>query len=153
QHLKSNIAPPQKINSWVYQPFNVNRTHALAVRGKSFIQKLYRHLHSWNRWHESEHVDHHLGRLHERRIHKIYAPKEWLVGQDAGESDICAQQVQQRYWPSATQKFQAAGEQPGFVAVIGLHSSGSSAMAGLLHHMGVHLGNQLGGYYGWNPAE
>ncbi|MBI1371012.1 MAG: hypothetical protein GC162_20450, partial [Planctomycetes bacterium] len=33
-----------------------------------------------------------------------------------------------------------------FVAVIGLHRSGSSALAGVLHHLGVHLGNKLGGY-------
>ncbi|QNN24030.1 hypothetical protein HED60_17720 [Planctomycetales bacterium ZRK34] len=28
----------------------------------------------------------------------------------------------------------------------GLHRSGSSALAGVLHHLGVHLGNKLGGY-------
>jgi len=39
-----------------------------------------------------------------------------------------------------------------FVAVIGLHSSGSSCIAGLLHHLGVYLGRRLGGYYGRNPA-
>src|SRR5690606_19794006 len=30
---------------------------------------------------------------------------------------------------------------PPFVAVVGLHSSGSSCLAGVLHHLGVHMGN------------
>jgi hypothetical protein len=38
-----------------------------------------------------------------------------------------------------------------FVFVVGLHSSGSSAMAGVLYHLGVHMGNKLGGYYGNKP--
>jgi hypothetical protein len=40
-----------------------------------------------------------------------------------------------------------------FVAVVGLHSSGSSCLAGVLYHLGLHLGNKLGGYYGANPEE
>lgn len=44
----------------------------------------------------------------------------------------------------------ANGEIP-FVAVVGLHSSGSSCLAGVLHHLGVHLGNRLRGHYGSDP--
>ena len=33
-----------------------------------------------------------------------------------------------------------------FVAVIGLHRSGSSCLAGVLHHLGVHMGEMLAGY-------
>jgi hypothetical protein len=33
-----------------------------------------------------------------------------------------------------------------FVAVIGLHRSGSSCLAGVLHHLGVHMGDELTGY-------
>jgi hypothetical protein len=33
-----------------------------------------------------------------------------------------------------------------FVAVIGLHRSGSSCLAGVLHHLGVHMGDKLTGY-------
>lgn len=43
-------------------------------------------------------------------------------------------------------------EQP-FVAVLGLHSSGSSCLAGVLHHLGLHLGNKLIGYYGDQPDQ
>lgn len=40
-----------------------------------------------------------------------------------------------------------------FVAVVGLHSSGSSALAGVLYHLGLHLGNKLVGFYGSNPEK
>lgn len=39
-----------------------------------------------------------------------------------------------------------------FVVVIGLHSSGSSCCAGVLHHLGLHMGNNLVGYHGFEPA-
>jgi hypothetical protein len=42
---------------------------------------------------------------------------------------------------------------PNFVAVLGLHSSGSSCLAGVLHHLGLHMGNKLGGYYGSDPER
>lgn len=38
-----------------------------------------------------------------------------------------------------------------FVAVVGLHSSGSSCMAGVLYHLGLHMGNRLIGYWGDDP--
>lgn len=40
-----------------------------------------------------------------------------------------------------------------FVVVLGLHSSGSSALAGVLYHLGVHLGKKLGGHYGNDPSR
>ncbi len=40
-----------------------------------------------------------------------------------------------------------------FVAVLGLHSSGSSCLAGVLYHMGVHMGNKFCGYYGADPRS
>ena len=43
-----------------------------------------------------------------------------------------------------------------FVAVIGLHRSGSSCLAGVLHHLGVHMGEMLTGYEptgGFEAAE
>jgi len=38
-----------------------------------------------------------------------------------------------------------------FVAIIGTQSSGSSAIAGVAYHVGVWMGNNLGGRYGRNP--
>jgi GR25 family glycosyltransferase involved in LPS biosynthesis len=151
QHLDAVTIPPRQINRWVYQPYNVNRTHAFAVRGKVFMQRLYRHLHEWDDWEPGHHLDHHLGRLHQERTHRIYAPKHWLVGQAAGNSDIAGRDSKQRFWPAAEQLPRQDLENTPFVAVLGLHSSGSSCMAGILYHLGIHLGNKLGGFYGSDP--
>ena len=51
-----------------------------------------------------------------------------------------------KLWPAAPQ----SSAEP-FCAVVGLHSSGSSALAGVLYHLGAHLGRRLGGHYGRNP--
>lgn len=39
------------------------------------------------------------------------------------------------------------------VAIIGLHSSGSSCLAGVLHRLGVYFGKNCGGYYGDQPES
>ena len=51
-----------------------------------------------------------------------------------------------RLWPTV----KTPGDEP-FCAVIGLHSSGSSALAGVLYHLGAHMGHKLGGHYGRDP--
>ncbi len=67
QHLYAGKHPPQKVTAKrVYRPFNVNRTHAFMVRGRLAMKTLYRHL-NWNEWHVKHHIDHHLGRLTQRR--------------------------------------------------------------------------------------
>jgi GR25 family glycosyltransferase involved in LPS biosynthesis len=66
QHLYAAKHPPKKISDRVYRPYNVNRTHAFMVRGRATMKALYRHL-NWNDWHLKHHIDHHLGRLTQRR--------------------------------------------------------------------------------------
>jgi hypothetical protein len=66
QHLYAGKHPPHKVSERVYRPYNVNRTHAFMVRGRDNMKALYRHLH-WNDWHTKHHIDHHLGRLAQRR--------------------------------------------------------------------------------------
>jgi len=147
QHLFAKQQPPVRINEYVYQPYNVNRTHAFAVRGP-MRQVVYKHLNRHD-WHNGQHIDHHLGRLHMQMIHPIYCPKEWLVGQAEGRSNISGPMDNDRFWqPNMTDPSTQL-----FVAVIGLHSSGSSALAGVLYHLGLHLGNQLGGVYGVDPEN
>jgi hypothetical protein len=153
QHLGARKNPPRQVNPFVYEPFNVNRTHAFAVRGQSFIAYLYQFLHEWHEWTKAHHIDHHLGRLHEMRQRKIYCPREWLVGQAEGQSNINGRVHDQRFWPSSREASQLRRSEKPFVAVIGLHSSGSSALAGMLYYLGLHLGNQLGGYYGTDPQN
>jgi hypothetical protein len=149
QHLMIDKHPPLKINKAVFQPFNVNRTHAFGIRG-DMIRVVYKHL-LRNDWVNAQHIDHHLGRLHQGRDHRIYCPWEWLVGQAEGQSNISGRNPPDRFWAPAEQLEAFDAEASPLVVVIGLHSSGSSALAGVLHHLGLHLGNRLVGYYGTDP--
>ena len=152
QHLKEKKAVPTRINEHVYQPFNVNRTHAFAVDLERFGRPLYRWLHRWNDWRPNHHIDHHLGRLHEKRDSRVYCPADWLVGQGASKSNINGRVFENdRFWrPAAKASRHHVSHEP-FFAILGLHSSGSSALAGVCYHLGMHLGNKLIGYYGKNP--
>lgn len=145
QHLHAGEKPPLKINDNVYRPYNVNRTHAFAVRGVDMMRRLYQHLNA-REWHSAHHIDHRLGRLHQQRRDPIYTPREWLCGQAPGKSRVCGREVPFRKWAPA--ELLAHDPDRRFVAVIGLHSSGSSLLAMMLHKLGVHMGNQLGGYHG-----
>lgn len=149
QHLHAGTHAPQRINELVYRPFNVNRTHAFAVRGERTMRLLYQHLNSV-KWHSAHHIDHRLGNLHQRRRDPIYTPREWLCGQAEGLSNINGRTVPFRKWAPA--ELLAADPERKFVAVIGLHSSGSSLLAMMLAALGIHMGNKLGGYHGGEAA-
>jgi len=152
QHLKAKQHHPQQVNKHTYIPYNVNRTHAFAV-GENGMQAVYKHLNT-NDWRSRHHIDHHLGRLHMAKTVPVYCPREWLIGQAMGKSNISGRTHRKRFWSPADQSTKkiSPAEHP-FVAVIGLHSSGSSALAGVLHHLGMHLGNKLVGYYGSDPNK
>lgn len=140
QHLRR----PQEIEEHWVRCININRTHAFAVRG-SGLKKLYKWLNNTKDWHNRHHVDHHLGRIHASKGVNVYAPVEWLCGQaEDGRSDVCGKPVSERWWMmrKPTEKPKARP----FVAVIGLHRSGSSATAMVLHKLGVSMGDKLSGY-------
>ena len=142
QHLRR----PQDIDQHWVRCININRTHAFAVRGDG-IWKLYKWLHNTKDWHNRHHVDHHLGRIHASRGVNVYAPVEWLCGQaEDTRSDVCGKPVSERWW--MMRKPTEKPKQRPFVAVIGLHRSGSSATAMILHKLGVSMGDKLGGYEG-----
>lgn len=146
QHLEQGANPPTKVNEHVVCCKNVNRTHAWALRG-SFMKAVYRHLSQFSEWADKprSHIDHWLGQLVRKGEHKVYAPAQWLIGQREGKSDVCAKMLPERTWnPHRVHEF-AADNLP-FVAVLGLHRSGSSCMAGMLHKLGVSMGHKLGGY-------
>jgi hypothetical protein len=156
QHLYAGKHPPQKISDHVYRPYNINRTHGFMVRGRENMKVLYRHLH-WNDWKPRHHIDHHLGRLTQRRYETqvqgkkveaesiaVYTPDRWLVGQLPSKSNICGRRWDKtRFFNDA-----AKADHPDvpFFAVLGPHRSGTSCVAMVMHHLGVHMGNQLGGY-------
>ena len=103
QHLHTKLNPPRKINDFVYQPYNVNRTHAFALCGQ-MIKTVYHHLIQTQSWWRGHHIDHHLGRFHQKRIHPVYVPHQWLVLQSADSSDISGKVFKQsRLWTGAAQ--------------------------------------------------
>lgn len=145
QHRGLRVRQPQRVNDEVVRPFMVNRTQAYAVRGP-FIRVLYQHLCDWPAHARSprHHVDHRMELLHASGRHKVYAPTTWIVGQAGGPSDISGRVTQDRYWNGWGKGPRQVHRPP--VWVIGLHRSGSSVTAGILHRLGVHMGNRLIGY-------
>ena len=98
QHLKVREKPPKRLNPEVFIPYNVNRTHAFAIRGKC-MEVIYKHLNTQD-WTKRNHIDNHLGRFHQERNKKypVYCPKNWLVGQREGQSNIAGREVPPRFW-------------------------------------------------------
>ncbi len=96
QLLHESQNPPRKVNDHVFIPFNVNRTHCFAVHRRGY-EKLYKHLNAAP-FVEHEHIDHHLGRLHETGSLKLYCPGKWLVGQAAGRSNISGNHNAATFW-------------------------------------------------------
>jgi len=157
QHLFAGKHPPRQVGPDLFQPYNVNRTHAFALQG-DMLQVVYAHLLRRD-WHRKNHIDHHLGRLHQQRRHRIYCPPEWLVGQAAGRSNISGKLPPDRFWRPAEQIVEdrrPSLSAPTCVAILGLHSSGSSALAQALWHCGLWFGEpaDLMGYWGKDsPAK
>lgn len=143
QHLFQRRQPPIKVNDEVVRPFNVNRTHAFALHRRG-MRPVYRWLTDYveHSEHPRHHVDHRLGALHGTGEIKVYAPDRWLAGQFESHSNIKGQVMPTRLWNGHRVLDQSAP----FVAVIGLHRSGSSCLAGVLHKLGVHMGDKLVGY-------
>ncbi len=150
QHLRQAVQTPQRVNDFVYTPFNVNRTHAYGIVGTEAMRTMYKHL-CRKDWTTAHHIDHHYGRLCQKQTLKTYCPAQWLVDQRGGRSDVAGREKDAVHWMDAVSI--ADGRQEPFYAVLGCHSSGSSALAGVLYHLGVHLGNSLTGMYGKPPIR
>jgi hypothetical protein len=135
-----HLGRPTQHSFGIVIPRNVNRTHAYALRGPEAMIDVYRWLNAADHWVDRNHIDHHYGRLHKNRRIAVYAPDPWLCGQAADRSDISCKTVPERWWNIR----QDSGSK--FVAVIGLHRSGSSCVAMILHKLGVSMGDKLGGY-------
>ena len=106
QHLSMKMHPPVKVNSRVFVPYNVNRTHAYAVRGRGAIKRLISHLQDHQNWQTGHHIDHHFGQLISQRQFPVYCPDTWLIGQDNGPSSIAGRDWQRRFFrPAQEAKF------------------------------------------------
>jgi hypothetical protein len=142
QHLRPALAIHG--NPMVVRASNINRTHAYAVRGREGMTKLYRWLCASDQWRNACHIDHHYGRIHKAESAGYYAPASWLCGQAAGASNISGKETAERWW--GVRAAPSSSDSKRFVAVMGLHRSGSSATAMVLHKLGVSMGDKLGGY-------
>jgi hypothetical protein len=165
QHLRQRVRKPVVVSPQVLRAFNVNRTHAYAMQ-RSMFQPMLDWLKDEKAWARTPglHVDHHMGTLHERGQHGIYTPRTFLAGQEKGMSDITHHECPERFWQPAVSevamrvapgpirrpstlpaRVETAADMPPFVAIVGLHRSGSSMLAWILQRLGVHMGNKLNG--------
>lgn len=142
QHLEENKRLPRKVNDWVYRPYNVNRTHCYGLRGREMMITIYRHLHDFASWKVAHHIDHYLGEMHKKTKTGLYVPREWLVKQAAGESDVCNKSVESKLFLGAKELIEPSVDLQG-VALLGSYFSGTNTIAGALHRLGVHLGNGM----------
>ena len=143
QHIQENLGLPRKINEWVYHPFNVNRCHCYGFRGRKMIEKAYKHLNNFSDWKVAHHVDHYLGELHKKMETGLYVPKEWLVAQSEGKSDICGKNLKLRLFPSSEETVFPVIDRP-CCAVMGTYFGGINTLASAMKELGLFLGTDLG---------
>jgi hypothetical protein len=84
QHYNETKGLPRAVDGEVLRVFDVNRTHAYAVRA-DFAEFAYRYL---TKRPHNRHIDYVFGEIHERGFYPVYAPRRWLVGQSASKSDV-----------------------------------------------------------------
>lgn len=108
QHLHD----PEPATRLLFRAKNVNRTHAFVLNAR-VAGRVHQHI-----WHAPDydqpkgwHIDHQLGRAHERADWPVYAPKWWLAGQEEGTSNISGRTNHRMWW----QPGQYAGQVPFFV--------------------------------------
>ena len=143
QHIQENQGLPRKINEWVYHPFNVNRCHCYGFRGRRMLERAYKHLNNFFDWKAAHHVDHYLGELHKKMKAGLYVPKEWLVAQSEGKSDICGADLKLRLFASSEETVFPTIDRP-CCAVMGTYFSGINTLAGAMKELGLFLGLDLG---------
>lgn len=146
-----HLCPAERVNEHVLRVRNGNRTHAHALRG-TYINAAYKHLCNYPSHARAphQHVDHRFGRLHESGRFKIYAPSRWLIGQAEDFSNIRGAQLPARSWagsirirPTQDEHLAPPKQNVPIIAVLGLIRGGSSCTAGVLYHLGVHVGRYI----------
>lgn len=96
QLLHERSHPPIRVSEHIYTPYNVNRTHCFAVSRDGMLP-LYRHISNLP-FYGGEHIDHHLGRLHETFQFQVYCPNKWLVGQGGSPSQVSGKNEPINFW-------------------------------------------------------
>ena len=107
------------------------------------IERAYRHLNDFSNWNVAHHIDHYLGELHKVMETGLYVPREWLVAQSEGQSDICGEKLGLRLFPSSDETLSPTIDLP-CVALMGTYFSGINTIAAVLNALGLWLGIDLG---------
>ncbi|MDB4766366.1 glycosyltransferase family 25 protein [bacterium] len=140
QHLKQQLHPPVRVNDKVQIPYNVNRNHAYALKSRSAIKRVCRHLENRVQWQSGHHFDHHLGTLVEQRKFPVYSPTQWLIGQDEGHSNIAARHFNRRFFDAGPQSNLFLTD---FIMVVGDDPQAAGQLAAELKREGVFTGTQF----------
>jgi hypothetical protein len=107
------------------------------------LERAYKHLNNFSEWNVPHHVDHYLGELHKQMTTGLYVPKEWLVAQSEGKSDICGAELKLRLFPSSEETLFPMIDRP-CCAVMGTYFGGINTLAGAMKELGLFLGIDLG---------
>ena len=140
EHIELEKGLPKRVNDWAYQPYNVNRMHAYAIRTRAMLQRLHSHFQDTEHWVAKHHVDFHLGEFQKRDSTGIFVPKHWLVYQAEGRSDVSKQDERIRAFLGAADIANPTVEKP-MVAVLSPSGLSSHLLGGVLHTLGIPMGN------------
>ncbi|KLU07231.1 Glycosyl transferase, family 25 [Rhodopirellula islandica] len=140
QHIQRERGLPIPITEHVYRPFNVHRSHAYALRGATAMQRVVAHLHDRDSWGEKHHIDHRFGEMHATLDAGLYCPDRWLIGQEAGYSNIKRKHVEANFFPDARSFYDLQIDRP-VVVVVGMDRKHRLIVAAILHRMGISFGN------------
>jgi len=100
---------------------------------------VYKHLNNVFDWKVPHHVDHYLGELHKLMQTGLYVPKEWLVAQSEGKSDISGKELKHKLFPGAAETLTPTIDRP-CLAVMGTYFGGINTLAGAMKELGLFLG-------------
>ncbi len=140
QNIRLQHGLPSKVSEWVYRPFNVNRGHAYALRGQDIMLRLQVHLSTEHAWPLPHHRDHHVGRFQEQLTQGLYAPREWLVAQSPGSSDISKRKTPLRLFTGCKSILECMPERR-LIAIQCTSIELWSRLSGVLHQLGVDIGS------------
>ena len=137
-HFNQREHPPRVVNDHVIIPWSCNRLHAFALTSAG-MKIVYKHLTARD-WNPRHHVDHRIEVLSQTGRIKTYAPRDWLIGQSDGKSDICDRELPVRFFNRPPKPRQGP---PTVLAVVGPYRGGTSAVAGAIHHLGIIMGHHF----------
>lgn len=77
---------------------SVNRTHAYAIN-TAYISRIYCHVsYAPDYAGTKKHIDHQLELAHRRKDWPVYCPEMWIVGQEAGQSNVSGRINERKIW-------------------------------------------------------